>query len=246
MKNIPISYSKLKVTIHKILLVQLFLGFSLSLCTAQDFINCFGTDWSEAVQYANDCRNKWETVFQTFDIPSDIAEAVIFPELIRYSALKNFVETAAVKALYVKDGSSKANFSIGRFQMKPSFAEKVETEWMKSDFKREYNLYFDLNNRVEARKARILRIDDPTWQCVYLSMFFKLLYSKFEVLTSETIDNQVQFCATAYNYSFTDNYESIVSKIPSKYYHTDFLPNSETEYYSYSDIALYYYKQKMK
>lgn len=226
----------------KVLFLVAALFANSFLCFAQqDYKKIFNHNWSEAELYAKQHRHELDIILSDFDVSSDMAEAVIFPELLRYSALKDFMETAAVKALYVKNGSAKSNFSIGRFQMKPSFAEEIERAWMKSDFPHRYEIYFNLSNNIEERKARILRLDDPFWQSVYLAMFIKLLYTKFPELSTQSIDYQVRFCATSYNISFTGSYNFINSHFSSKYYHTDFLPNSKTTYYSYCDIASFYH-----
>ena len=57
--------------------------------------------------------------------PSNVLP-IVFPELIRYSLFRDYLETTMLERLYVKEGTSGADFSIGHFQMKPSFAEKIE------------------------------------------------------------------------------------------------------------------------
>ncbi|HMR44504.1 MAG TPA: hypothetical protein PKC40_11755, partial [Saprospiraceae bacterium] len=52
--------------------------------------------------------------------------AVVFPEMIRYNLVKDFFETSALELIYANLGSREVDFSIGIFQMKPSFIEKLE------------------------------------------------------------------------------------------------------------------------
>lgn len=194
----------------------------------QDFRQIFKSNWTVAEHYAERQRKAWDVIFNEFAVPADLAVAVIFPEQIRYSALQNVMETAAVKALYVQGGTSLANFSIGRFQMKPSFAEEVEREWMQTDWRHDYGIYFDLSESVEARRARILRLDDVQWQCIYLSLFLKLLYCRCPQLSKVNNVEQVRFCATAYNVSFKGSYEEIRKKSKKAFFHTDFIATSST------------------
>ena len=84
-------------------------------------------------------------IFPEFGIRTELAVAVVFPELVRYSALMDFMETTAVKALYQQKGVKGADFSIGRFQMKPSFVEDLERQWMRTEWRHEYGIYFDLS-----------------------------------------------------------------------------------------------------
>lgn len=51
-------------------------------------------------------------IFPEFGIRTELAVAVVFPELVRYSALMDFMETTAVKALYQQKGVKGADFSL--------------------------------------------------------------------------------------------------------------------------------------
>ena len=57
--------------------------------------------------------------------------------------------------MYVSGGSEKANFSIGRFQMKPSFAEEIDQEWNQSTLASEFGFKFDVRNNSDARSSRV-------------------------------------------------------------------------------------------
>ncbi|WP_291528961.1 hypothetical protein [Bacteroides sp. UBA939] len=207
----------------------------------RDFKQIFKNNWTSAERYVEKQRQVWNVIFNAFSVPADLAVAVVFPEQIRYSALQNIMETAAIKALYVQGGTRMANFSIGRFQMKPSFAEEVEREWMQTEWRHYYGIYFDLSDSMEARRARIRRLDDVQWQCIYLSLFVKLLYRRCPQLAKDTAAEQVRFCATAYNVSFKGSYGEIRGKSRKAFFHTDFMASSSTVYYAYPDIAVYYY-----
>ncbi len=112
----------------------------------------FGDDWTSAVQFIDAHHTAWKPLFEEFGVDARLAEAIVFPELIRYSRWQDEIETAAVNGLYVLQGTSGANFSIGRFQMKPSFAEEVEAAWNQSALAKEYGFVFNLQDGVEARR----------------------------------------------------------------------------------------------
>ena len=198
-----------------------------------------------------------------YDVPCDVAEAVIFPELIRYSMFQDKMETGAVRSLYVTKGSGGCDFSIGRFQMKPSFAEDLERRWMRSGLAREYGLYFDTKDSEMARKVRISRLEDEEWQCIYLAVFLKMLYmdygsyDKNGEFTQNGIDmlplrEQVRLAATAYNRGcrwVNPGYgplEEIRAKAYEKHFHTAVVPNARTRRYVYADIALKHFKEIQK
>ena len=220
------------------------IAFALSTASvAQDYQAIFEKEWIEAEKYITGQKEIWKVVFSEFGLPAELAAAVVFPELIRYSALQDFMEITAVKALYLQGGIRGADFSIGRFQMKPSFAEALEHDWMQTELRHEYEIYFDLADNIHARRTRIRRLDNPGWQCIYLALFLRLLYRRFPQLADEEGTEQVRFCATAYNASFRDSYETIRDKGRLRFYHPDFMPAAGTVYYSYSDIAACYYKK---
>ena len=205
--------------------------------------------------YCKEHRADWQEVWMEYDVPCDVAEAVIFPELIRYSMFQDKMETGAIKSLYVSKGKEGCDFSIGRFQMKPSFAEDLEKRWMRSGLARQYGLYFDTKDNEMARKVRIARLEDEEWQCIYLAVFLKMLYldygsfDKQGEYTQEGIDalplnEQVRLAATAYNRGcrwVNPGYgplEEIRAKAYEKHFHTAVVPTSKTRRYVYADIAL--------
>lgn len=219
------------------------IAFAFSMAAAaQDYQTIFEKEWKEAEKYITGQKEIWMVIFSEFGLRAELAEAVVFPELIRYSALQ--VEDLDGRCLYkvLQGGTRGADFSIGRFQMKPSFAEALERDWMQTALRHEYELYFDLADNVYARRTRIRRLDAPEWQRIYLALFLKLLYHRFPELADKETIEQVRFCATAYNASFRDSYETIRAMSDRRFFHTDFMPTAGTVYYSYSDIAVSYYK----
>ena len=80
----------------------------------------------EALNFLQENNAIIEEVFQVTKMEKTAVLPVIFPELIRYAIVKDLLETAALEAIYVELGVEGADFSIGHFQMKPSFAEQLE------------------------------------------------------------------------------------------------------------------------
>lgn len=238
----------------KRILLLLLLVLLLTPCEAQrkgaaplaepdkDFPSIFGDDWTGAIAYADENRVVWDSIFARYDVDSLAAQAVIFPELVRYSAFRDRIEKATMRRLYAHGGSEKGNFSIGVFQMKATFAERLETLWMQTSYPEKYDLRFDLRDDIHIRKSRLERLCSVEWQCVYLAMFMKLvprLYPQVETLDAE---NRLAFLATAYNYSFAVPYEKIMHERNVPRYHTDFVATERTVYHSYADIALTRYR----
>ncbi len=241
--HLAVGYREMHVQVIGVLLVALLArAFSGVTAFAQDYRKIFEKEWIEAEKYVAGQREVWDVIFTEFGIPTERAVAVVFPELVRYSALRDYVETAAVKALYLQKGVKRADFSIGRFQMKPSFAEDIERTWMRTEWRHEYGIYFDLSETLEARRTRILRLDDRNWQCIYLALFLKLLYRRFPELAAEDAVEQVRICAAAYNASYYGTYEAVRRKCARRFFYTDFIPTKETRRYAYSEIAVCFYR----
>jgi len=197
----------------------------------------FGSDWSAAERYVSVHHQEWKETFDLFEVDARMAEAVVFPELIRYSMWQDEIERAAVNGLYVSKGREGANFSIGRFQMKPSFAEEVEQAWNASSLAQQYGFSFNLADNNEARRSRIRRLSTVEGQCRYLAIFIRLLQQRHPRLQQLSKQEQVRFLATAYNRSFSASWNDIRRLQHERHFHTDVIRTRSTRLYCYADIA---------
>lgn len=219
----------------------------LMICCSTAFSNNkkeFGKDWEAAEKYISDYHDNWKEEIDFFQVDVCVAEAVVFPELIRYSMWQDEIEKAAVNALYISGGKEKANFSIGRFQMKPSFAEDVERDWNNSNLAKEYNFVFNTQDNVEARRSRVKRLSDKIGQCRYLAIFLRLQYERNKWLQDASQKEQVRYLATAYNHSHTAPKEVIKKMQRKKSFYTTIIKTKSTKLYNYSDIAVEYFLSK--
>ncbi len=210
--------------------------------------------------YCEQHRAEWKQVWEEFDVPCDIAEAVIFPELIRYGLFQDIMEKGAVKSLYITKGTGGCDFSIGRFQMKPSFAEELEKRWMRSGLARQYNMYFDTKGSETARRIRISRLEKEEWQCIYLAIFLKMLYLDYgstdrngeflqNGIDTLPVKEQVRLAATAYNRGCgwsspgKGSLDELRAKSREKHFHTAVVPTPRTRRYVYADISLKHFRE---
>ena len=203
----------------------------------------FGRDWTDAVHFVGTHHEEWKQEFDLFGVDSRMAEAIVFPELIRYSMWQDEIEKVAVNGLYISKGQQGANFSIGRFQMKPSFAEEVEQAWNSSSLSKEYGFSFNLGHNAEARRSRIRRLSTMQGQCRYLAIFVRLLQLRLPQLQQVSKKEQVRLLATAYNRSFTASWRSLSRMQHERHFHTDVIPTHTTRFYCYSDIAVTFYQR---
>lgn len=223
-------------------ILWLLLVMSSATVFSANYPKVFGNDWTSAINYVKEHHDEWSREFEQFDVDPRLAVAIVFPELIRYSMWQDEIERAAVNGLYVSKGTDGANFSIGRFQMKPSFAEEIEQEWNRSSLSKEYGFVFNLQQNSEARRSRIRRLSNMQGQCRYLAIFIRLLQQRHPQLEQLSEKEQVCFLATAYNRSFTASFQQIKKIQHERHFHTDVIKTHSTCLYCYADIAFVAYR----
>ena len=207
-----------------------------------NYSEIFGDDWKKAQLFIDDNRSWMEPALKKYNISYPLAIAVIFPELVRYSALRDKMEITLLKTLYVSLGQEYANFSVGHLQMKPSFAEMVRNEAASVLGKRSgisfssISEYDDIRN---YRKSIIADLENPETEFNYLIAFLKICEKKFKYDKRDKY-YEVRFLSTAYNYGLNRSKEQIVTMMDEKFFNTKLF---KTENYSYSQVSLYWYQE---
>lgn len=110
------------------------------------------------------------------DTRASMAVAAAFPELVRYNELSDLIETTALELLYVQQGSRAVDFSIGHFQMKPSFVEQLEKLANCPLLTARERQWLQLSHmpKKDARRLRIARLKSPLAQLQYLLVFERI------------------------------------------------------------------------
>ena len=227
----------------KILLTLLSFWGLISSSIAQpiDFEDIFGEHWKRAVEYEKENRAWIEPIMIENGISYPLAVAVIFPELIRYSAIRDKMEITLLKTLYINLGEEYANFSIGHFQMKPSFAELIRQE---ADSFPELNHGITLSspdeysNIINYRKSIVADLEDPRRQVIYLVAFLKICEKRFNIKIDD--GSHLPFISTAYNYGIDRSASRIEGMINKKFFTTTLF---KSELYSYAEISMVWYKK---
>lgn len=228
--------------LQTIICVTLWLVTSIQWGDIRELKKSFPKEWRRAEQRIGENRSGWNKIFESLDADAQVCEAIIFPELLRYSNLQNGMEEGANIALYVRGGVDAANFSVGYFQMKPSFLEEVEKGWMKSPLRHIYKLYFDVSDTQMSRKKRLDRLLDEDWQCVYLAIFYRLVMERIPELEEIPPYERVLLLATAYNRDFDATLEQLYQMSEEYMFHTDIFSGENTEYHSYGEISVTWYR----
>ena len=207
-----------------------------------DYSEIFGTDYEWALQTVN--KNQWwSDTLANDQFDPDFATAIIFPELIRYSSIRDYLEVKALEVLYVQYGKDYADFSIGLFQMKPSFTERIEADILAyaltDTFPSLSGLNPTLESTVEKRKARITRMKDERFQLLYLEAFIMIMDIHYQGLINTPPAEKLPFYSTAYNTGYFKKGSEIYSEMGIKRFYRGIDQSSGR--YSWADISRSYY-----
>lgn len=206
--------------------------------SGSDYPAIFGKSYQAALDYIS--RNSAATrAFESYGVEPGAAWAIVFPELIRWSALADLIQTSNLQSLYVQFGTGYSDFSVGRFQMKPSFAETLEGDFNRllspEEQKTIRESRFALEDTVENRRARVRRLTDPEDQVRYLVIFFRVMDRLYAAETRATNEDKVRFYAAAYNSGYRSGAARIRRETGRSRFHLSVLPSRP--YYNYADIA---------
>lgn len=129
----------------------------------------------------------------------EVALAVVAPEVSRYSAVCDFVELRTLFVMYVSTGAS--DFSVGHFQMKPSFVEDLEQRVSRSATLRK--AYGDILPEGDSERARrrwrLERLSTLEGELRYLCVFMTIAKSKTAGMKFGSEADRVRYIATLYN-----------------------------------------------
>jgi hypothetical protein len=222
-------------------LVNFILPLGILSSQTPDYKTIFSNDWTKAEAFVTENEKWMRSACKKHGIEYPYAVAVIFPELVRYSALRDKIEISLLKTLYVNLGEEYADFSIGPFQMKPSFAEEVNERIQSAGDRK-------LMNRIKGgrafddprlyRKSIVSDLEDPEKQFIYLLAFIKISEAAFPGYRDMGA-GKLKFFAAAYNCGPGKSSEYIESMSNRKFFSTKLI---KSETYSYSDISVYWYK----
>ncbi len=222
--------------------ILFILAFSFS--TSPDYPVIFEDDYNKAIVFVKQNKNTFVSISRKYNNnPAEIVSAA-FPELIRYSILYDFFETLSLEILYTKYGTDYSDFSIGNFQMRPSFVEQMENYCKKSNklrIKYQIILTFPTDNIELQRKERLRRLQNVRWMTVYLNCFHDIIDERFPITFHNTTE-KIRFHAAAYNTGVLKSETEIRKWIPRKIF--PYGLGVEMPQYSFSDIAADFFLKK--
>lgn len=205
-----------------------------------DYASLFGSDWEKANSFLAENRSWMEPALKRNHIPYKLAAAVIFPELLRYSFLRDKMEITLLKSLYINLGEDYANFSIGQFQIKPSFANLVRQEApavLRSRSGIAFRDISEFDNISDYRKSIITDLEDARTEFSYVVAFIRICGKKYDFSGKDEAE-KLKFIATAYNYGIDKTQQQIEAMENRKFF---YLNKYRSGMHPYSDVALFWY-----
>ena len=235
----------MNINSNKHFLVWFLLPFFAINVSAQGEIYCkeYEGDCQKTKAFFTKHKNELENAAKTCGLTAEFLFAVVAPELTQFSYLSNKLETYSLKVLYVQGGKSYSNFSIGYFQMKPSFVELLEEIAVAdSNLKIKYaTCIFDNPDERGSRVTRIDRLNTVEWQLTYLSLFCEIVQKRFSNLVFATAEEQLRFYSSAYNCGFHKSEQQIKETEQKALF-----PHFSRQKFKYSDIAVWFYKEILR
>lgn len=149
------------------------------------------------------------------------------------------MEITVLKSLYCSLGKEYANFSIGVFQIKPSFAEHIRNEFQLRGRKKLFEKVGSYPSEYLYRKSIVDGLEDPGTELNYVIAFFRICEKRFPNQW-DTENSKIRFLSAAYNTGFWKSEEEIYAMTDKKFFNTKLF---KTENYSYADVALFWYNQ---
>ncbi len=212
--------------------------------TAADFGKTFGPKATAAEKKLQGLQQNFELCARICHSDARFMQSIVFPEVMRYSSIKDGVEAESLRTLYVQFGKGYANFSIGPFQMKPSFAEEVETksvQLLPDSVLKELQLNYTVTDAATIRQQRVERLQDTDWQMVYLTAFIAICNSTYAVKKFASATEKLQWYATVYNAGFNKTDDFISKKIAQdNFYLSQQMPGKK---FKYAAIAGWYFSK---
>ncbi len=199
-------------------------------------------DYGQESRYAFDFyvvhKQLFESAAEKSGFSSTFLFAIVAPELSQYNTVGDAAQTYMLKTLYVQGGKRYANFSIGYFSIKPSFAEYIENQVKKDKvLAREYPEFAVAMSEQQARAKRVIRLETVEWQLKYLQLLCIFCKKKYPTTQFMTPTEQLRFYASVFNIGFHQFYEINTICIKRQF------PRFGLEKYSYADVAAEFFQK---
>jgi len=207
---------------------------------ASSFKEKFFDDFHKTILFYKINQPHFQRIADDTGLKPSFIFSIVAPEITQFNMLVNTIQVSTLKVLYVEKGADYSNFSIGLFQMKPSFVEALEDEvknfpTLKEKFA---NVPISSNDFRNNRVERIKRMTSMEWQFKYLQLFCEIMKIRYVGKAYRTVNEQLRFVSTAYNTGFQKPENEIVRMQKVKCF-----PLMSTTKYNYSEVALAFFME---
>lgn len=158
----------------------------------------------DALRYYYENQIQFENIGAESGISAQLVYSIVAPEIEQFNAFSNVFETLSLKLMYVQKGSGFFDFSIGLFQMKPSFVEALE-QYVTEHPLPGTDVTGILTNEpdlLKQRTERIRRLESDVWQYRYLQLFLKIVVLWLGNQLPENDKDKLSILSTAYKSGF--------------------------------------------
>jgi hypothetical protein len=228
------------------IIVIIFFGFiyARKIYAEADFGKTFGPKAVAAEKKLNSLQDNFKLCAGICNNDTKFLQSIVFPEVMRYNSIKDGVEAESLRTLYVQFGTVYANFSVGIFQMKPTFAEQVEAkakQLLPDSIYKELQLAYTVTGEESIRSQRTERLQDEDWQLVYLTAFVSICNKNYEHKKFTSVTEKLQYYATVYNAGFDKTDAFINKKIKEdNFYLSQGMPEKK---FKYAAIAAWFFNK---
>lgn len=172
---------------------------SMIVCALLSFFDTYPDEAGQTVEHLAAGRAHIDSCLTGLDeTERTMALAVVAPEMSLYSRMLDFVELRTLFTLYVTTG--KGNFSVGPFQMKPSFIEELHRRVDADPALASYRRLLRCDAEGIARRREILRrLSSMDWQLKYLAAFMAVARPIARESADESEEDALRRIATLYN-----------------------------------------------
>lgn len=202
-----------------------------------DYARLYEKEYRVALTFLESHRDNFEAAAGRAGVGADFMFAIVAPEISQYVNIVDKAQTMALKTLYVQFGKEYADFSIGYFQMKPSFIEQLEEFIHDSDTLSEAFHEIPISGMPprETRIERIRRMEDNKWQYAYLAAFCSVVRNRFNDIVFPSEEEKLRFYSNAYNAGFLHDAEFLLRP------HKAGFPRTGRYRFRYADVALCFF-----
>lgn len=206
------------------------------ICALTCYFSIFHGESLEAMKYIASHQDEINLSLKNLEPDErNIALAIVAPELSQYSTVYDFMELNILYALYVSTGSG--NFSIGPFQMKPSFAETLEnyaSANIPSDSA--FSSLIPKGSEKEKRRKRLKRLSTLEGELEYLALFIEAARRQTADIAFADDIEKLRYWATLYNSGLSLTPENVNEAQAKKLF-----PRFSKSF-NYADVAVEFYR----